>query len=181
MPSLFVARRGASLLTLVDSYSESNKDNDAPLDVDQYNKAGQCFTAIAGNLKYMLFYLAKVGAPTGNAVATLYNLTGTFGTNAQPTGSALATSDNFDVTTLTTSFSLIAFKFSGVNQFTLVNGSNYCAAIEYAGGTIGVNYVRFGYDVSSPSHAGNFASYNIPVPGAWSGDNSVDMIFYVYV
>lgn len=51
--------------------------------------------------------LRKVNSPTGTAVLRIYALSG-----GVPTGSVLATSNTFNVSTLTTSFSLIKFTFS---------------------------------------------------------------------
>jgi len=103
--------------TAIDSYSESHQDLAITLQAGGGNtKVGQSFTGDGNALNSCKFYLQKSGSPTGNAVATLYAHTGTFGTNGTPTGAALATSDNFDVSTLTTNLQLITFNFSGVEK-----------------------------------------------------------------
>jgi hypothetical protein len=112
----------------------------------------------------------------GNAVAKLYAITGTFGTNAKPTGTALAVSDNFDVSTLTSSLALITFQFSGANRYSMVSGTNYCLTIEYGGGNAS-NFIRAGLDSNSPTHAGNISTL---LSGTWSGFSASDLIFYVY-
>ena len=53
---------------------------------------GQSFTGNGGTLDSCVFELGKSGSPTGNAVAKIYNHTGTYGTSSKPTGAALATS-----------------------------------------------------------------------------------------
>ena len=58
---------------------------------------GQSFTGNGLILNSAEFYLKKKGSPTGNAVVKIYAHSGTYGTSSVPTGSALATSDNFDV------------------------------------------------------------------------------------
>src|SRR5262249_25971905 len=77
--------------------------------------AAQSFTGDGGQLKSVKFDLSKVGAPTGYAVAQIYAITGTFGSTAKPSGSALASSNPLDVSSLPTSFALSEFTFSGLN------------------------------------------------------------------
>ena len=185
-------------LTLVDSYSEANQSGDltgvngAESLLDSYNESnqsatyqiysgnflgvGQAFTATAGVLSSCKFYIRKSGSPTGNAVAKLYATTGTFGTNARPTGAALATSANFDVSTLTTSYVVNTLTFSGANRVKLTNGTNYVITFEYSGGN-STNRVELGADSTSPTHAGNGSSL---FGASWSG-SSQDVCFYVYL
>ncbi len=102
-------------MAIVDSYSESNHSNVyASLYNGFFTKFGQSFTGDGKILDSCKFYLKKVGSPTGMAVATIYAHTGTFGNGGKPTGSPLATSDNFDVSTLTVSNQLITFNFKSI-------------------------------------------------------------------
>lgn len=113
----------AAIVT-VDSYSEANRDSEWSIFGAASSAVSQSFTATGVTLDSAKFYLRKsVGSPTGNATAILYAHSGTFGTNSVPTGSALATSDPFDVSTLTSSFQLATFNFTGVNRYALVNGT----------------------------------------------------------
>lgn len=87
------------------------------------------------------FMLNKTLAPTGNANAVVYNATGTIDSmnvnsfsNTGTTGAALATSDNLDVSTLTTTMQLITLPFSGGNQISLAKGGLYALVLEYLGG-----------------------------------------------
>jgi len=158
----------------VDSYSESNQSQEGILYSGSTVKMGQSFTG-NGNILYSgKLYLKKSGSPVGNATMTVYAHTGTFGSDGTPTGSALATSDNFDVSTLTTSFALITFSFTGANRITLTNGTNYFVILEYGGGDVS-NSVRIGVDNTSPSHGGNAVYY----VSSWAALTD-DACFYVY-
>ncbi|MEK7112866.1 MAG: right-handed parallel beta-helix repeat-containing protein, partial [Patescibacteria group bacterium] len=88
----------------LDSYSEANKDNSYALRSSAGSARGVAQTFDVGATTSILtsakFHLAKVGSPTGNAVAKIYALTGSSGTTGKPTGTALAVSNNFDVSTL---------------------------------------------------------------------------------
>jgi hypothetical protein len=140
---------------VVDSYSETNASNSTWLYSGSTTKVGQSFTVSSDViLTSAQFYLKKSGSPTGNAVAKLYAHSGTYGTSSKDTGSALATSDNFDVSTLTTSNQLISFTFSGANQYSMTAGY-YCITLEYSGGDVS-NKVVFNFDSTSPTHSGNF-------------------------
>ena len=159
---------------LIDSYSESNSDNEQVACVTAYPGAGQSFTGKKGKLIQCKFYLKKESDATGNAVAKLYAHSGTYGTSSIPTGTALAASGNLDVSTLTTSFQLITINFTGVNQYLFVNGTYYCLALEYAGAIA----VRLGSDASSPSHSGSPFYKN---GATWTTYGSgKDVCFYVY-
>jgi hypothetical protein len=168
---------GSPLLSIVDSYSESNYDGGLPLFVGNYLGAGQSFTGDGNIINSCKFYLSKYGSPTGNAVAKIYAHSGTFGVNGIPTGAALATSDNFDVSTLATSLQLIAFTFSGANKITLTNGTKYVVSIEYGGGDMD-NLIYLGIDNSSPTHSGNIII--IFSAGSYSSQSTKDSCFYVY-
>jgi len=160
----------------IDSYSESNYDLGTA--ITQSYPTGpatryQSFTAVEAILDSCKFYLKKAAGATGNAQAILYAHTGTFGTSSDYTGAALATSDNFDISTLSSvSFGLTQFNFSGVNRYNLVAGTKYCIAFynNNAGG------VYVGQDSSSPSHAGN-SGYDY---GGHVAQNTLDNCFYVY-
>ena len=159
-----------------DSYSESNQDSS--IDLDGTNTAGgQSFKSRGGVLKSAKFYLKKFGTPTGNATAKVYAHSGTFGTSSVPTGAALATSDTFDVSSLTTSFQLISLSFSGGNQISLTNQTSYVIVFDYSSGT-GSNFPMVGSDVSGPSHVGNGSRFT---SGAWVALAGTDSVFYVYV
>jgi len=172
-------------VTTLDSYSETNKDTQYNLnDNHPSNEAGkasssaQSFNATYGyRLHSVKFYLRKTLNPTGNAVVVLYTHSGVYGTSSVPTGAALATSDPFDVSTLTGAYQLITFTFTGVNQYLMTAGTKYCIAFQNpAAGIDAANYVEIGVDNTAPAHTGNVANY---VNGAW-GAMAPDLCFYVY-
>jgi len=165
---------------LVDSYSESNYNSYNYCYSTYRNGVAQSFTPSgSGNLLSCNFYLRKYGSPTGNVYAKLYAHTGTFGTSSTPIGSALATSDAFDVSTLSDSvFTLITFNFTGAEQYTLTGKTYYCIAIWYDGGDPD-NYLWIGGDNSSPTHNGNESYYRVS-PAGWVADSARDCCFYVY-
>lgn len=165
-------------LTLLDSYSEANSNpaGDFPLN-NTYHGAGQAFTnpTATQKLSSAKFYMKKVNSPTGNCYAKLYAKTGTVGTDAKPTGAALAVSDVVDVSTLGSAFALKTFTFSGANQIALTAATGYCLVVEYADGTA-TDYIVVGFDSTSPTHAGNRCWYTT----SWSGDATWDCCFYIY-
>jgi hypothetical protein len=164
-------------IQIADSYNESNGDVAfVALRSGGNTGAGQSFTSTGGTLTSAKFYLYKDNSPIGNAVAKLYAITGTSGTDAKPTGAALATSDNFDVSTLTTSVQLISFTFSGANQYAMVNGTKYAITVEYST-SVSPNNVEVYADSSSPTHSGNASDM---AAGVWNADVGFDLVFYVY-
>ena len=166
-------------MALVDSYSESNQDSAWPVSAGAglAQKVGQTFISTGGQIGSAKFYLKKNSTPTGNATAVLYAHTGTFGTNGTPTGVALATSDTFDVSTLTGSYQLVTFNFP--TPYNSIINTEYCISFEYSGGDSG-KYVDVGRDATSPSHAGNNFVGGIDGAPDWSSFDTIDIIFYVY-
>ena len=138
---------------------------------------GQSFTANEYMiLDYCWFYIGKWGSPTGSAYANLYAHSGTFGTSGIPTGSALATTDAFDVSTLSTSNAWKQFFFSGANRIPIAPGTNYVLTLEFTGGDAD-NDVQAVYDNTSSTHEGNGSTkFN----GTWVQHNSGDFCFYLY-
>jgi hypothetical protein len=167
---------------LLDSYSETNQDSYTYLSgnaAPNPDKVGQSksFTGKSGKLHSCKWYMKKVLSPTGNMTAKLYAHTGTYGTSSKPTGSALATSGNFDVSTLTGSYALVTLTFTGDQQYTMANGTYYCIALEFSGGDTN-NYLDIGVDTSSPTHGGNQAT--TADGSTWTESAGADFPFYVY-
>ncbi len=117
--------------------------------------------------------LKKNGAPTGNLVAKLYAHSGTFGTSSVPTGAALATSENIDVSKLTTSYQEIEIRFLGTAQVSMTASTNYEIAFEYSGGDAS-NYVQVD-GAAAGTHAGNKAAF----AGSWTAAAAADLWFMV--
>lgn len=171
---------------IIDSYGESNKDSYAslqkihPSTTTLRSAIGQSFNASLGDkLTSVKFYLQRLGSPTGVINAVLYAHSGTYGTSSVPTGSALATSDDFDPSTIATdAFYLYTFTFSGVNQYTLISGTKYCIELQVKSGSWSTtNCIRVGIDTTSPTHGGNYSQY---ASSAWTATSGWDTCFYVY-
>lgn len=161
---------------IIDSYSESNRDDFLGLESTGFTGAAQSFTGAGSVLDLVKFFVLRSGSPTGNAVAKIYTHSGTFGIDSIATGTALATSDNLDVSTISNSaYELKSLTFSGANRITLQSSTKYVVALEYAGGDAS-NVVLCGIDVSSSTHGGNL-SYAI---GGGYNAYAADVIFYVY-
>jgi len=162
---------------LVDSYSEVNRDAYHSVSNTVEVCCGQSFTGDGSVLDRAEFWLRATGAPTGNAYAKIYYETHAiaFGTDSVAMGSALATSTAFDVSTLTTSYALIPFTFSGGGKIPLDAGAKYVVVCEYTGGDVN-NGIRVGTDVSTPTHNGNLVYYY----SSWKATAGSDTCFYVY-
>lgn len=159
---------------LIASYSESNIAAYYSLGNGNELKVAQSFNnPRAAFLTSCKFSLKKVGTVSGNAVATLYPVSGTFGVNAVPTGTALATSLDFDVSVITGTDALYEFTFDG--NYTMIPG-NYFIAIEYSGGDIS-NYIEVGTDLTQ-AYGPNSAFFDTII-AAWEADSS-SVPFYVY-
>lgn len=159
----------------LDQYATTNQDSSHPMSSDtgahQQGVGQSVRLSEAGYVTAVSFFLSKFGSPTGNAVAKIYATSGTHGTSAVPTGTALATSGNVDVSTLTGSYALTEFTFS---QLVLLSeNTTYCVVIEYSGGDVS-NYVQVGIDATAPAHAGNDAVY---FASAWGANPGFDVIF----
>lgn len=169
---------------LVTEFSESNITAGASLPgVTVGNSAvAQSFTATGLPLAQITLPLKKLGSPQYTARVKIYAADDSGGMgNHVPAGPALATSDDFDVTVLTTGYVLYGFNFTGANQIILKKGTNYFAALEYVYGTNGVNEVIWGYQdgFGGGGYAGNGASY-VSTTDTWSAVAARDYCFHVY-
>jgi len=164
-----------------DKYSEANQNTSNRVysyTNNDYHATGQSFMGNGGVLNAANFFLSKTGSPTGNGVAKIYAHTGTYGTSSLPTGSALATSDNFDVSTLSSSTpALITLKFSGVNKITLTNNTPYIVTFEYSGGSNN-DWVNIYKDTTTPTAAGNEVRFEDV--SSWVAVSGEDCCFYVF-
>jgi hypothetical protein len=160
--------------TIIDSYSESNYNVNFILD-HLAKKGGQAFTGNGSVLVSCVFYMNKVGSPTGNIVAKIYAHSGTYGLSSVPTGSPLAISQVIDSSTLPTNKELIKFTFLGTNQIILTSGTKYIIILEFEDGTSS-NYLNIAEDNSSPTHSGCHVRYTT----SWTTYEGIDLCFYVY-
>jgi hypothetical protein len=169
-------------LSVAASYSEANRTTSVTnLRSDSVNQVGQTFTsASTGNVYSAVAYLNKNGSPTGTITAKIYAMTGTLGLTSKPTGSALITSDAVNVADFSASISLVTFRFSTTNVYSLTSGTNYALVLDCSNVTGDAsNAVEWGQDTTSPTHAGN--KFTSTDNGAnYTTSSSVDMCFYVY-
>lgn len=164
----------------LDSYSESNYSGNAiALRNGTFTYAAQSFTNTnASTLDSCKFYIKKVGSPTGNVTAYIYEHDGTYGSTSSPglTPSILATSDVLDIATLTTSYQVIEIEYSGAEEISLTAATYYISAISYTGGDVN-NRLVVGLDATTPTHDGNKCK---STDGAtWLVDDDEDICFYV--
>lgn len=107
---------------------------------------GQVFTASASyTISGFILKLSKFGSPTGSIKGALYAVSA-----GVPTGSALAQTIDFDVSTLTGTQSDTTFSF--VSNFPIISGTSYAIVIEtqvdYTPDAS--NFIRMGIDESNP-------------------------------
>jgi hypothetical protein len=145
-------------------YDASNEDGAYSLYTGADLKLGESFAVTTSRvLSTAKFRLSKQGSPTGTICAKIYAHSGTYGTSSVPTGSALATSANVDVATLTAGSAWVDFAFTGADAITLSASTNYCIALEFTSTSSNAsNYVKVGLDATSPGYGGN------PFKGTWS-------------
>jgi len=171
---------------LVDSYSETNKDASQVLRINHPSAGagnsarGQCFTVDKEiYLCKAKFYLTRALNPDGVLKAYLYDITGTCGIDALPTGLPLAESDVVAMSgiDLTPTFVLVTFNFPDP-KYKLETNHSYAIVVVVLDCTTcdASNNVEVGLDGTASTHDGNAFYYT---GGAWvfSGD---DTCFYVY-
>ena len=172
---LFIAAVGYCA-NVVDSYSEAYYTT--PL--VHYGLAnpyeGQTFwVSTPCTLDSAKFYLSYLNSPSGDTYVQIYAHTGTWGSTGIPAGSPLATSDVRNATVVTT-LALYTYTFSGANRISLSTGPY--VAIHYFGGTVSLNWLKYGIDNTTKTHAGNWVVSADTTN--WSGSASYDSIFYIY-
>jgi len=111
---------------VVDSY-QPTEDGDVDLYSGSITRVAQQFTGTAGQLTRAIFSIRKQGSPTGDVYMKLYANSG-----GAPTGTALATSEAYNIADLTTSFADVGFEFK--DEYTLAAATEYHISIEYTGG-----------------------------------------------
>lgn len=153
---------------------ESNADTGTNYTIGDATNLGQAQSfangAKAAYLTRVFAKLKKVGSPTGNLTAKLYAHSGVFGTSSIPTGAALATSVNIDVSKLTTSYQVVEIGFD--TQYEMAASTNYVIAFQYASGD-GSNYVHV-EGAAAGTHAGNRSQL---VTVTWTDFGATDLYF----
>lgn len=165
------------IISLVDSYTEANRTKDQLLYSGSNVYVGQTFhNRDAATLVGCEFYMKSLGTVSGTMYAKLYSVTGSFGSTAIPTGSALATSEFVMAEWLTTSSQLILFSFS--DSYQLAADTDYCICVYWDGTGDASNCVKVGSDDATLTHSGNGFTGD---GSTWSYINpEEDVPFYVY-
>jgi hypothetical protein len=143
-----------------------------------YDGAGQQFTLPSGSNVVLIkcsFLLKKVGNPTGLATARLY----LYNPTSQLPTTLLATSNGFDISTLTTiGVVWVTFTFSGANQYVMTPGTPYVIGVFVpSSGTDSSDYVVYSY-TSVISGLGWLWFHQAPT--TWSYTSAFNMDFIVY-
>lgn len=158
-----------------------------PTDTEYASSIGQTFTVPSNSNYYLTRVMfdswVDVGSPAGSdAKIVLYDTTGTYGVDAVPSGSELATTRNYSISELDNDVGdLTAFLFSGDQQYVLEAGNQY--AIVFRGPTTGTmdpsNMLNLTVNVNG-THSGNSFRYVGPAPHWDTTFSASDFIFYVY-
>jgi len=169
---------------LIDSYSETNRNTAGIISAihpsgSTWSAIGQALTITKDYILHsMKFYMQKLGSPTGGLKVRIYATSGTVGTSALPSGSALCESETFDSSTLTGSYVLYTINFVGINRILLKKDTSYAFSLEGYSATLSAgNYPQIGADSSSSTHSGNWFEYTT---GAWAARATWDLCFYLY-
>ena len=167
------------MASIIDSYSESNLNSGLALFSGYRIYQGQSFYCGEDiELDSCTLFLGRDGSPTGSLVYQIYAHTGTYGNFGEPTGTALATSESLDVSTLTLlDYGAERLDFTGDDRITLSADTPYFLIAYFDGGDAS-NYVAMGKDGPSPTHGGNVAYSNDA--SNWDAFNTADLCFYAY-
>lgn len=131
---------------------------------------GQAFTANeSGYVAEAVFYLANLGE-ADDLVARLYAVSGTVGTDAEPTGEPLTSSAPTTMESTIGGDHPISFIFD--RSFLVQGGETYAIVVEHA---TSLGSFRLWVDATSPSHEGNWVSTNDGV--TWNNSPALDMKF----
>ena len=165
--------------TLVDSYSESNRDGAISIYTNNSVQVSQGFKGNGYKLSSCKFYMSKIGTVSNYTRAYLYTNGGsTFGSDDIPTGAALASSTLYENTAGSlpgyANFSLVTFTFD--QTYVLVNNTNYCIVVEFDGGGNSDNKVVVGLKGSLIDGKGSVALKQT----TWATYGFRTCCFYVY-
>lgn len=170
-------------MSVVASYSFANGDSG----FITYGNFGQGQTfQFSGTDAYLLdsvqVQLNHFSTVSGNVTAYLYAISGTYGSTAIPTGSALGTSGSIAASSITESFpsfsSTYTFTFSGANRYMMLPNTAYVFVIRFNGGDSS-HIVAVNGDNSSSSYGGNLAYEDPNNGGVWTQSANADLVFNV--
>lgn len=118
---------------------------------------GSTIVGRGGYLKSFAFRTQKSGSPTGNAEARVYATSGATGTiNNKPTGGVLATSNSFDVSTISGQQTVY---FTFPTPYLLSADTTYGIVIYYTGAT-GSDTILYSRNGTNPSDELGMISYS---------------------
>lgn len=161
------------------------------------SKVGQALTTPAGSqytlteIEMLLWSLLHKGI-TGELYVRVYEVTGTVGTNATPTGDPIATSNVYQIEELPNDAGIrsgwgispeVRFQFSGDDQITLEPEHDYAFCVEIASGNpnrymlVRASKESFASDRGFTPHAGNGFYY---WKSAWYASANEDTHFAIY-
>jgi len=179
-------RGGLPTPKLLDSYDVTPPNTESKLlylfpNLGSFASRGQAITtgASAKKLTSIKFWLKKIGSPVATLIAQVYASTGTVGTNAKPTGNALAESGSIDASSCLTGGGFIEFIFTGGQRLPLPALTDICIVVLYKSiTTIDIdNHIRVGSNSGAPAtHGGNACYYG---DSGWAA-SSYDTLFYLY-
>ena len=183
IPFILLSILGIAQTGLITSYSESNINDDITLYYNSYYGLGEQFSPSSNcTLAYARFFLYNVNG-TGSVYAKIFNHTGTCDVDALGTGTALATSDPINVSTLNSlgTFTSQFFTFSGANQISLVAGTCYILIVYYAGDGNTSHRVHVGGHFPNGYGSDNSAA-TLYRTTTWYDESQIgdDIPFYVY-
>lgn len=163
-------------IILINSYATSTSTVSLYNADGAWKKYGECFSNAASDyyLTSCKFALKSVGTPPGDMVAVLYAITGTPGTDAIPTGSALSTSEVISTSVLTSSEALIEFTFA--TPYKMAANTYYSVDFEYHNGDSN-NYIKMSKNNATFPNKNLNGMYHEDT--VWSSSTS-NAVFYVY-
>lgn len=159
--------------TTIDSYPSTSFSANQAVRAGAVVGVGNSFTGNGMSVATAQFYLQRSGtiANGSNCFAVIYAHSGTFGTSSIPTGTALATSNAIDASTLSTTQGLVTFTFP--TPYVTVSGTKYVVTFEFAGGSSN-KLINAGYGTAAGS--GNFSSKTATT---WTANSARRLVFYV--
>lgn len=167
---------GGENCSILDSSYDTGTDNEGVS--SSYPQYSQSWASSGGTLDRITVRLKKQTASAGTVAVSVYDHTGTFGTNSLPTGTPVVSNslNAADLADTDTPYVRYTFYFTGANRKTLVSGTNYVLVFIFTDPTGGMKIQNNG----SGAAAGNEAYY-IAATEAWTPEAGKDILHEVYV
>lgn len=173
------------LMVQQDSYNIGvSLDRNHPSSDDYLSGIGNSFQVPSDqdyNITKITLYLGKYGSPTGNASVKIYAHTGVYGSSSLPTGSAFATSDPFDVSTITSGYNQYNVTFNASQQYQMTHDGYYVWAWENpSSGIDSDNYVKVCRQSSTDPYSGSSCRYRNSAWEVIGANPGRDVAFRIY-